>query len=102
MAYGVALADRKYVGVKDMGSCKIGKISDSNRLVVCTTGDGDAVFGNIDSALWTCAHYGIGVLYVILNNACWAAEWYPIENSSQHWARDARNYEFLDSGEPAD
>jgi len=100
MAYGVALANRNYVDVRDMGTYKIGRISDSDRIVVCTTGDGDAMFGNIDSALWTCAHYGIGVLYVILNNACWAAEWQPIESSSQHWARDAGNFEFLDLENP--
>jgi acetolactate synthase-1/2/3 large subunit len=100
MAYGVALAQRKYVDVTDMGSYKTGKISSSDKVVICTTGDGDAIFGNIDSALWTCAHYGIGVLYVILNNACWAAEWHPIRDSSQHWARDAGDFEFLDVDKP--
>jgi acetolactate synthase I/II/III large subunit len=100
MAYGVALADRKYVDVQDMGSYKTGRINDSKKVVICTTGDGDAIFGNLDSALWTCAHYGIGVLYVILNNACWAAEWQPIETSSQHWARDAGDFEFLDLDKP--
>ncbi len=100
MAYGVALADRKYVDVVDRGSYKTGKISGSSKTVICTTGDGDAIFGNIDSALWTCAHYGIGVLYVIINNACWAAEWYPIETSSQHWARDSGDFEFLDLDKP--
>lgn len=101
MAYGVALADKKYTNVRDMGSYKIGSISGgSDRIVLCTTGDGDAIFGNIDSALWTCAHYGIGVLYVILNNACWAAEWLPIANSTKHWARDSGDFEFLDLENP--
>ncbi len=100
MAYGVALAHRKYTDINDMGSYKVGKISDSVKTVICTTGDGDAIFGNIDSALWTCAHYGIGVLYMILNNACWAAEWHPIATSSQHWARDAGDFEFLDLDKP--
>lgn len=100
MAYGVALAHRRYVDVVDRGSYKVGRISESEKTVICTTGDGDAIFGNIDSALWTCAHYGIGVLYVILNNACWAAEWGPIETSSQHWAKDACDFEFLDLDRP--
>ena len=100
MAYGVALAHRKFVDVVDKGSYKTGRISESPKTVICTTGEGDAIFGNIDSALWTCAHYGIGVLYVILNNACWAAEWYPIETSSQHWARDSGDFEFLDLDKP--
>jgi len=101
MAYGVALADKKYADVQDMGSYKIGSIvGGSKKVVLCTTGDGDAIFGNIDSALWTCAHYGIGVLYVILNNACWAAEWLPIANSSQHWAKNSGDYEFLDLENP--
>ena len=95
-----ALANRKYIDVRDMGSYKVGRIADSEKIVICTTGDGDAIFGNIDSALWTCAHYGIGVLYVILNNACWAAEWHPIEDSSQHWARDSGDFEFLDLEKP--
>ncbi len=100
MAYGVSLANRKYIDVQDMGSYKVGRIADSEKIVICTTGDGDAIFGNIDSALWTCAHYGIGVLYVILNNSCWAAEWHPIEDSSQHWARDSGDFEFLDLDKP--
>jgi acetolactate synthase I/II/III large subunit len=101
MAYGVALAFRKYTDVTDRGSYKVGRISgESGKTVICTTGDGDAIFGNIDSALWTCAHYGIGVLYVILNNACWAAEWHPIATSSHHWARDAGDFEFLDLDKP--
>lgn len=100
MAYGVALAHRKYVDVVDRGSYKVGRISESEKTVICTIGDGDAIFGNIDSALWTCAHYGIGVLYVVLNNACWAAEWRPIETSSQHWAREAGDFEFLDLDKP--
>jgi len=100
MGYGVALAHRKYIDVQDKGSYKVGRIADSEKIVICTTGDGDAIFGNIDSALWTCAHYGIGVLYVILNNACWAAEWRPIETSSQHWARDSGDFEFLDVDKP--
>lgn len=101
MAYGIALAQRKYSEVVDMGSYKTGKITGtSDTIVICTTGDGDAIFGNIDSALWTCAHYGIGVLYVILNNACWAAEWHPIADSSQHWAKKAGDFEFLDLENP--
>jgi acetolactate synthase I/II/III large subunit len=101
MAYGVALAQRNYTDVKDMGSYKIGRIGgNSDKIVLCTTGDGDAIFGNIDSALWTCSHYGIGVLYIILNNACWAAEWLPIADSTEHWAKRAGDFEFLDLENP--
>jgi len=100
MAYGVALAHREYTDVKDMGGYKLGKISPARHAVVCTTGDGDAIFGNLPSALWTCAHYGIGVVYVVLNNACWGIEWAPIERSTQHWAKNAGDFEFLDLDNP--
>jgi thiamine pyrophosphate-dependent acetolactate synthase large subunit-like protein len=100
MAYGVALAHRSYVDVRDMGTHKVGRISGSTHAVVCTTGDGDAVFGNIDSALWTCSHYGLGVLYIILNNAAWGIEWPPIARSSQQWAKRASDFEFVDLDNP--
>lgn len=100
MAYGVALAHTRYQEVKDKGAYRVGRIRGSGHIVLCTVGDGDAIFGNIDSALWTCSHYGIGVLYVILNNACWGVEWPPIESSSQHWAAKAKDYEFLDVDNP--
>jgi thiamine pyrophosphate-dependent acetolactate synthase large subunit-like protein len=100
MSYGVSLAYRKYENVRDQGKYKIGEITKSSRLVLCTIGDGDAIFGNIDSALWTCSHYGIGVLYVIMNNCCWGVEWPPIIESSQQWAFKARDFEFLDIDKP--
>lgn len=100
MAYGVAMAARHYVDVEDKGGYKLGTITRSERAVVCTTGDGDAIFGNINSALWTCKHYGIGVLYVIMNNACWGVEWPPIEKSPQGWAKKAKDFEFLDLDNP--
>lgn len=100
MAYGVALAHRHYVDVQDKGTHKVGRISGSTDAVVCTTGDGDAIFGNIDSALWTCSHYGLGVLYVVMNNAAWGIEWPPIARSSQHWAKLASDFEFVDLDNP--
>ncbi|MDA4129657.1 MAG: thiamine pyrophosphate-binding protein [Thaumarchaeota archaeon] len=100
MAYGVALADRNYVDVKDRGTHKIGRISESPHIVVSTMGDGEAVMGNLPSALWTCQHYGLGVLYVILNNACWAAEWPPFTRSPELWAKRAQDYEFIDIDNP--
>lgn len=100
MAYGVALADRHYVDVESKGSYAIGRISDPGRVTVCTIGDGEAVCGNIDSALWTCQHYGIGVLYLVLNNACWAAEWGSLTRSTQHWTANSHDYECLDLDAP--
>jgi thiamine pyrophosphate-dependent acetolactate synthase large subunit-like protein len=100
MAYGVALSHRRYVDVEDKVTHKVGRISDSTRIVVCTIGDGEAVMGNLPSALWTCQHYGIGVLYIVLNNACWAAEWSPFGRTPQHWAKNAGDFEFLDIDNP--
>jgi thiamine pyrophosphate-dependent acetolactate synthase large subunit-like protein len=103
MAYGVALASRKYVNVKDYGSYLAGEISNADsasNVTICTTGDGDAIFGNLPSALWTCSHYGLGVLYIILNNACWGIEWPPIERATEHWAKKAGDFEFLDLENP--
>jgi thiamine pyrophosphate-dependent acetolactate synthase large subunit-like protein len=103
MAYGVALSNRHYVDVKGQDDkLMVGRIShaDIPKPVICTTGDGDAIFGNIPSALWTCSHYGIGVAYLILNNACWGIEWPPIENSTKHWAKNADDFEFLDLDKP--
>jgi acetolactate synthase-1/2/3 large subunit len=100
MAYGIAMASRRYADIRNMGSYKTGRITPTERVVVCTTGDGDAIFGNIDSALWTCSHYGIGVVYIILNNACWGVEWPPIERSPMHWAAKANDFEFIDLDRP--
>lgn len=100
MAYGISLASRQYVDVADKGSFKIGRISGSSNVVICTTGDGDAVFGNLPSALWTCSHYGLGVIYIIVNNASWGIEWPPIEMATEHWAKNAKDYEFLDLENP--
>jgi thiamine pyrophosphate-dependent acetolactate synthase large subunit-like protein len=103
MAYGVALAARKYVNVENRGNYMVGEISyaaNAPNVVICTTGDGDAIFGNLPSALWTCSHYGLGVLYIILNNACWGIEWPPIERATEHWAKTAGDYEFLDLENP--
>ncbi len=105
MAYGVALANRRYVQVQDHGTYKVGRLSSdggdgAKNIVICTTGDGDAIFGNLPSALWTCSHYGLGVIYIILNNACWGIEWPPIEKATEHWAKNAKDYEFLDLDAP--
>ena len=102
MAYGVSLSSKKYVKVEDKGGYRAGMISNENgsNIAICTTGDGDAIFGNLPSALWTCSHYGLGVVYIIMNNACWGIEWPPIEKASEHWASNAKDYEFLDLDKP--
>jgi len=100
MAYGVALAGRHYQNVRKTGKYAVGELSTTDKVVVCTTGDGDAIFGNLGAALWTASHYGLGVLYVILNNSCWGIEWPPIEHSFKHWASSAGDYEFLDLDNP--
>ncbi len=45
-------------------------------------------------------HYGLGVLYIVLNNACWAAEWPPFTRSPELWAKRAEDYEFIDIDNP--
>ncbi|MEM3857762.1 MAG: thiamine pyrophosphate-dependent enzyme, partial [Thermoprotei archaeon] len=94
------LAHRRYGDVVDKGGYSVGKISETKRVVVCTMGDGEAMFGNIGSALWSCAHYGIGVVYLILNNACWGIEWPVIERAAKQWAKKASDYEFVDIDNP--
>ncbi len=81
MAYGVALAR-------------------PNEKVVAMTGDGDFVFGNPASFLWTCSHYHIPVLYLVFNNACWGIEWPFIEDTTLKLALSSNNYECVDIDEP--
>jgi thiamine pyrophosphate-dependent acetolactate synthase large subunit-like protein len=100
LAYGVALANRHYQNVKNTGKYAVGRLSSTDKVVVCTAGDGDAIFGNLGAALWTANHYGLGVLYIVLNNSCWAIEWPPMEHSPKHWASRAGDYEFLDLDNP--
>lgn len=100
MSIGVALTHANYVNIEDRGSYKIGQLTKGSKTVICTLGDGDAIFGNLDSALWTCSHYGIRVLYLILNNACWGIEWPPFEHTPEQWAKNAGDYEFLDLDNP--
>jgi acetolactate synthase-1/2/3 large subunit len=100
MAYGVCLADKYYGEVADLGGYSAGRILGGKNTVICTLGDGEAMFGNIGSALWTVSHYGLPVVYVVLNNACWAVEWPPIERSPQHWAKLSSDFEFIDLDQP--
>jgi thiamine pyrophosphate-dependent acetolactate synthase large subunit-like protein len=81
MAYGVALAR-------------------PTEKVVVMMGDGDFVMGNPASALWTCSHYHIPVLYVVFNNACWGVEWTFIADTTLKLALSRKNYEFVDIDEP--
>ena len=81
MAYGIALARPE-------------------EKVVAMTGDGDLVFGNPASALWTCSHYHIPVLYLVFNNACWGVEWPFIVDTTLKLAVSSRNYECVDLDEP--
>jgi thiamine pyrophosphate-dependent acetolactate synthase large subunit-like protein len=64
------------------------------------TGDGDFVFGNPASFLWTCSHYHIPVLYLVFNNACWGIEWPFIEDTTLKLALSSNNYECVDIDEP--
>ncbi|MEM0321605.1 MAG: thiamine pyrophosphate-binding protein [Thermoprotei archaeon] len=99
-AYGVSLAGRSYVDVTLKDGYASGRISPGGRVVVCTLGDGEAMFGNIGSALWTCEHYGLGVVYVVLNNASWGIEWPALERTTKQWAKKAHDFEFVDIDEP--
>ena len=81
MAYGVALAR-------------------PTEKVVAMMGDGDFIFGNPASVLWTCSHYHIPVLYMVFNNACWGVEWPFIVDTTLKLASSRKNYEFVDLDEP--
>lgn len=100
MAYGAALANRSYVDVTEKENYAVGRLSDPSHPVICTAGDGEAIMGNIPSALWTCGHYGIAVLYVLLNNRCWGMEWRYFERTSENWVTRSKDFEFLDLDEP--
>ncbi len=91
MAYGTFLArnEEEYLsGVKNY------------KPVVCITGDGDAIFGNITSALWSVKHYGLGVIYIILNNGSWAIEWPYFENTTEKYIKNSKDTQFIDLDNP--
>ncbi len=91
MAYGVFLAlneDNYLNGIKNY------------KPVVCITGDGDAVFGNFSSTLWSVKHYHLGVIYVILNNGSWAVEWPYFENTVENVVSNKHDHQFIDLDEP--
>jgi len=101
MAYGVALARSEgYVNLQTKNGFPVGSISKPYETVICTIGDGEAIMGNIDSCLWTCAHYGIPVLYLIMNNASWGIEWEFIAKATAGWSLRGKNYECVDIDEP--
>jgi thiamine pyrophosphate-dependent acetolactate synthase large subunit-like protein len=91
MAYGTFIArnEQKYI-----------ERSGNYNPVVCITGDGDAVFGNITSALWSVKHYGLGVIYIIMNNGSWAIEWPYFENTTEKYVMNSRDTEFIDINAP--
>ena len=71
-----------------------------DKKVLTMMGDGDFIFGNPASALWTCSHYHIPVLYIIFNNACWGVEWPFIVDTTLKLAVSKKNYEHVDLDEP--
>jgi len=101
MAYGVALARSEgYVNLQMKKGFPVGSISKPYEKVICTIGDGEAIMGNIDSCLWSCSHYGIPVLYLVMNNASWGIEWDFIAKATGGWSLKAKNYECVDIDEP--
>jgi len=101
MAYGVALARSEgYVNLRMENGYPVGSISKPYETVISTIGDGEAIMGNIDSCLWTCSHYGIPFLYLVMNNASWGIEWDFIARATAGWSLKARNYECIDIDEP--
>lgn len=101
MAYGVALARSEgYVNLQMKKGFPVGSISKPYETVICTIGDGEAIMGNIDSCLWTCSHYGIPVLYLVMNNASWGIEWDFIARATAGWSRKTKNYECVDIDKP--
>ncbi|WP_175266739.1 thiamine pyrophosphate-dependent enzyme [Acidiplasma cupricumulans] len=68
--------------------------------VICITGDGDAIFGNFTSALWSVKHYNLGVVYIILNNGSWAVEWPYFENTIERIVAEKHDHQFIDLDSP--
>jgi thiamine pyrophosphate-dependent acetolactate synthase large subunit-like protein len=91
MAYGAFIARNEENYLKQIGNYKP---------VVCLTGDGDAIFGNITSALWSVKHYGLGVIYIIINNGSWAIEWPYFENTTQKYIKNSKDTQFIDIDAP--
>jgi len=92
MAYGVALAHTSYTEVVEEASHSNGRIAYTGHVTVCTIGDGEAVFGNIDSALWTVSHYSIPVIYIVLNNGAWGIEWVSLYVGVRRYASAYLSY----------
>ncbi|MEM0140141.1 MAG: thiamine pyrophosphate-binding protein [Ferroplasma sp.] len=91
MAYGVFLARNEANYLNGKGNYDP---------VVCITGDGDAIFGNITSAFWTVKHYHLGVIYIIMNNGSWAIEWPYFENTTEKFVKNSKDLEFIDIDNP--
>lgn len=91
MAYGVFIAKNEENYLKHIKDYKP---------VVCITGDGDAIFGNVTSALWSVKHYGLGVIYIIMNNGSWAIEWPYFENTTEKYIANSKDLEFIDLDNP--
>lgn len=72
----------------------------AGKRVVCTLGDGDAIFGNLDSCLWTASHYELPVTYVVLNNGSWGIEWPFFQRTLKRYAAENNDYSFTDLDNP--
>ncbi len=91
MAYGVFLARNENKYLTGTGNYEP---------VVCITGDGDAIFGNVTSAFWSVKHYHLGVIYIIINNGSWAIEWPYFENTTEKYTSRSKDLEFIDLDNP--
>ena len=45
-------------------------------------------------------HYGLGVIYIIINNGSWAIEWPYFENTTQKYIKNSKDTQFIDIDAP--
>src|SRR3712207_7363335 len=63
------------------------------RPVVAVVGDGSAIYGI--QGLWSAAHYGAGVLYVILSNGGYAIMDRLAERRSEEYTSELQSRQYL-------
>ena len=73
---------------------------DNRKIVICTIGDGEAIFGNIESVLWSIKHYNLPIIYIILNNGSWGVEWPFFTRSTKKYALNNKDTQFVDLDKP--
>ncbi len=77
----------------------INGINDYNP-VFCITGDGDAIFSNLNSILWSAKHYGLGIIFIIINNGAWRVEWPYFERTENKYIIKNKDTKFVNLDNP--